>query len=334
MNVKDFLSKPVKSVFSLGQALTNACDMNCFHCYSRPYKNSVVGKKECGLILRAFPHTKEINFGTGETYLNEDFLEIFKFYRQKDIRLALTTNGNTLAKMSDSEIKTLLSEVDVSLDFPTAEMHDKWRAKGSFEVAMSGIERAKNLGLKTSIALAITKVNYSYLPEFLKIIDKYGVILRLNIYKPVHERSLALSYDEFWSTIKLIADNFCVLGISEPIISLILEKAVRSFPCGHSLRIHTDLSISGCVYLSNKLIETNDFRKLSKKIPKFCKNCKVVKVCRGGCLSRRILQSDASSPDPYCPLFFGKKIPKIKMKMGSPISLIHLNYLCTFLLSK
>ena len=298
MEIQDFLTYPNRSVVSVGQALTNACDMYCPHCYSRSYSNAKVGIKECELILKAFPNIKEINFGTGETYLNSDFLDIFRFYHKKGIRLALTTNGNTLNKMSDKEIATFLSDIDFSLDFPRSYLHDKWRGvPGAFANVIKGIQKSKKLGLNTSIALALTNRNYRYLPEFSEILDRYDTYLRINIYKPVHNQYLALSYEEFWESVKLMAKHFGLMGVSEPIFALIADKTGEGSPCGHSLRIHTDLSIGGCVYISNQLVETKKFIKMTKHIPRFCRKCKVVKYCKGGCASRRILQSDVDKPD-------------------------------------
>lgn len=334
MRVHDFMARPMDQIKSAGQALTNACDMNCPQCYSRPYVNNPVSIDDCELVLRAFPGIREINFGTGETYLNSKFLDIFRFYSAKGIRLALTTNGNTLKKMKDSEIATFLQDVDVSLDFPQEELHDRWRIPGAFKNAIVGIERCKNLNINVSIAMALTNKNYRYLPEFSEIINRYSIVLRINVYKPVHDQSLALSYDEFWEAIRLIADNFGVMGSSEPLLSLIWDNPVRGSPCGTSIRIHTDLSISGCVYLSNNKVETSEFFKLSKKIPDKCGECRILEKCRGGCLSRRILQVGISNPDFYCPIARGKEIPKIKLTRSPLRDLIHLNYLCTILLSR
>lgn len=334
MEVKDFLGKPDKSIISVGQALTNDCDMNCPHCYSRKYSREKVGIKECELVLRAFPSIKEINFGTGETYLNSDFVNIFRFYKEKGICLALTTNGNTLMAMTDEEIAAYLSDVDISLDFPRPELHNAWRNHKAFENAILGVERAKSAGVNMSIALALTNKNYRYLPEFARILDKYDIFLRINIYKPIHSNEFSLSYEQFWEAIKLMADNFGMMGSSEPILALVLDDNIRGSPCGHSLRIHTDLSVSGCVYLSNEAIETKEFIKLSKKIPDFCKECSVVKRCRGGCLSRRILQCSAFSPDVYCPMANNKEVPEIKFRRSRAQNLVHLNYLCTTLLSR
>lgn len=334
MKVQDCFKEPVYSVSSIGQALTNRCGMNCPHCYSRPYTKDIVSIEDCSLVLRAFPNVKEINFGTGETYLNQKFLEIFNLYKQKGIRLALTTNGNTLNAMTDKEITSFLSDVDVSLDFPNAVLHDSWRVKGAFVNAISGIERCKKLGVKVSIALALTNKNYRHLLGFTRILDEYGVVLRINIYKPVHDVSLELSYDQFWEAIWLMSENFSVVGNSEPLLSLFLNNSQAGSPCSHSFRIHTDLSVSGCVYLSNELIETKEFIELSKKIPTACSGCKVVEICRGGCLSRRILQSSYFNPDVYCPLVRGKRMPDIKFRQGPQEDLVHLNYLCTILLSR
>lgn len=334
MKVQDYINKPITSVLSLGQALTNECDMNCAHCYSRPYSKGKVGIADCANVLAAFPNVKEINFGTGETYLNPDFLKIFDFYSKKGIKLALTTNGSTLKRMSDADIVKYLSDVDISLDFPSAELHDAWRIKGAFNNAISGIERCKELGVNTSVALALTNKNYRYLPQFAELLEKYRVILRINIYKPVHDASLALSYEQFWEAVKLMADNFEMIGNSEPILSLLWENGRNGSPCSHSLRIHTDLSISGCVYLSNKVIDTEEFLKISDTVPEVCRQCKVKEKCRGGCMSRRILLSGIGNPDAYCPLVRGRKVPEITFQKSTPKDLVHLNYLCTILLSR
>lgn len=334
MRVQDYLKKPMRSVSSLGQALTNNCDMNCPHCYSRQYVKTMVSIEQCKMVLAAFPNVKEINFGTGETHLNHDFLKIFSFYREKGIRLALTTNGNTLLKMTDEEITSFLSEIDISLDFPKQKLHDLWRANGAFKNAIAGIERAKRLNLNVSIALALTNKNYRYLPGFAKLLDKYDIILRINIYKPINKNPFQLSYEEFWEAMALIADNFGVAGNSEPILSLVLPEFTTRYPCSHSFRIHTDLTISGCVYLSNERIKTSKFLKLSKRVPDFCLKCKVLNLCRGGCLSRRILQVGPANPDFYCPIAKGRKVPKLKFKKSRVENLMHLNYLCTILLSR
>lgn len=339
MNIVEIDSCPLEHVFSIGQALTSACDMNCPHCYSRKMVKKSATVADCQLVCKAFPNLKEINFGTGETYLNENFLDIFDFYYKQGIKMAMTTNGNTLKFISDDEIKRYISDVDISLDFPNREMHDAWRIDGSFDHSINMIGRLKELGINLSIALALTNKNYIYLPEFLEILKKYKILLRINIYKPVQNYSLVLNYDQFWTAMKLIADNFGIVGISEPILSIFYEapngNGKCGSQCGHSLRVHADLSVSGCVFISSDMLKLEDFINFKATVPIFCQNCKYMNRCRGGCLGRRILQGGHDRPDYYCPFFNGKKLPDIKF-VSSPdanVNLVHLNYLCTMVLS-
>jgi len=76
------------------------------------------------------------------------------------------------------------------------------------------------------------------------------------------------------------------------------------------------------------------FTKATISFPKECAKCKFVNSCRGGCVSRRILNKSAYKPDEFCPIVRGFKVPDINFKLATnPKDLIHASYLCTIVLS-
>ena len=326
------------AVKSLGIGLTNRCNLSCPHCYSRNLKMADMSISDIKGILNCFPNLQKINFGTGESILCPNFLEAMSFLEKNKIKMALTTNGLTVKHLDDKQIKNF-KDVDVSLDFPTAKAHDGWRGiKGTFENAIKAIEKCCKAGVDTSIAVALMNINYKCLPGFRSILDRFGISLRINIYKPVYTDEFELSYGQFWQSIRLLAENFKIVRVSEPILSVVTDITSKGYPCGDSLRIHPDLYATACVYLNPRKAEIKKFDLCKAKPPQFCekRRCPFLNKCQGGCLGRRILQNQngANDPDKYCPFVNNREVPNIHFeKSTSKTEFIHANYLCTIIVS-
>ncbi len=163
----------------MGIGITNKCNLNCPHCYSRPLPKLDLDPGEFLSIINSYPNLKHVNFGTGESILNPDFLKIIAICRKQGIKMALTTNGLTIKKMEDKHL-AWFQDIDFFLDFPSAKLHDNWRCiPGLFKETIEGIERCQKLNINTSIACCLMNINYKYLPGFRRILDKYNVFLRL-----------------------------------------------------------------------------------------------------------------------------------------------------------
>ena len=145
-------------------------------------------------------------------------------------------------------------------------------------------------------------------------------------------RSRIPAYEEFWEAMRLLAKHFKLVSSSEPILSAVVKNSVEGSPCGDcSVRIHPDKSISPCVYLQGRKISLEDFQRMKRKIPAFCKNCNFLQLCQGGCLSRRILNDATNKPDVFCPLYRKESFPKIKFRKADHKEFIHSSYLCTLI---
>ena len=155
--------------------------------------------------------------------------------------------------------------------------------------------------------------------------------MRLNIYKPVNSKEFVLNYHEFWDAIKILSDHFKLISSSEPMLSIVTNIPQNGSPCGGSLRMHPNKTLTGCVYLEGEKISVASFNKTKKIIPNFCQKCDYVKWCQGGCLSRRILNNRIDTPDQYCPIFKEGKIPDIDFRIEHSKDYIHSGYLCTII---
>ena len=330
-------------MYSVGIGITDECNYNCKHCYSRPRSDKFTRlnfnslKKLCESIK-----INSINFGTGESILHPDFKKMIKYIHKRGIKMSLTTNGLSINKLSDDKVK-LFNDIDFSLDFPSKKDHDAFRRAGAFDNVINGIKKCKRLGVECSIVLVIMNSNYKEIPNMLSIAKELGVNLRLNVYKPKYNKNLKLTYHQFWTAIKSLFDNSKIISCSEPVINALIKHECNDggSPCGkHSLRIKPDGGIIPCVYwnkndfvikdLITKQLEfnkSNEFRK-ARIIPSECKDCELVEYCKGGCSARR-LYNNINKKDEYC--FIDKKWPKLNVEWATPKDLVHSGYLCTII---
>lgn len=320
------------SVVTIGIGLTNLCNLNCDHCYSRKMAEKSFSLEDAKKTLSAFPFLRSVNFGTGESILNNQFEEIINLFYSKNIKLAITSNGLSINKMKE-ETLIKFDDVDISIDFPIKELHDKWRKKeGLFDNAIKAIERCKKFNINVSIVSVLMSNNHDFFQQFKPLLDKYDVNLRINLYKAVNKDEFTPSYEQFWGAITTMSENFEIVSCSEPILSLFWNEMSGGSRCGNSMRIHPDGNISSCVYVRNN----EDYEKFNndkKTPPEFCKGCKVVRTCVGGCYGRRVTENRQNMPDMFCPFFNKKKLPIIRFnKYKEEKELIHSNYLCTIVL--
>jgi MoaA/NifB/PqqE/SkfB family radical SAM enzyme len=99
--------------------------------------------KEALASLKDFLGPYTIQFAGGEPFLKKGFLDLLKFCREQSIEFGLITNG--FAFINPKVISTLVASrplnVDVSVDGPTPEIHDRLRGvPGSLAAITRGID--------------------------------------------------------------------------------------------------------------------------------------------------------------------------------------------------
>nr|WP_092074061.1 radical SAM protein [Dendrosporobacter quercicolus]NSL47783.1 radical SAM protein [Dendrosporobacter quercicolus DSM 1736]SDM76478.1 radical SAM additional 4Fe4S-binding SPASM domain-containing protein [Dendrosporobacter quercicolus] len=336
--------------FSIGIGITNKCNYNCSHCYSREDQTFELKYEDVEKLCKNLDITA-INFGTGESGLHSEFDKITDYVYKKGIKMALTTNGYTVALLDDKQLKRF-NDIDFSLDFAQKDNHDQFRGLGAANLVETGIERCKRLGVEASFACAMMKENYNVMDKMAEKARGIGVNLRVNVYKPVHTLKHLLTYDEFWEGVKRLFSNSKIVSCSEPIVNALIRNKTLDggSRCGKkSLRIRPDGGIVPCVYWNKSMSSIDELvankKKFSyeaflqyieevteetKAVPEECADCDVLDICQGGCAARR-LYNDMNKPDLYCFRLYGKQPPNIDFEWGESKDLVHSDYLCTII---
>jgi heme b synthase len=199
--------------------VTRTCNLACAHCRASAQNYQYEGelsKHEClRLIDEIVQVGKPILILTGgEPLMRPDIFEIGKYAVGKGLRVVMGTNGTLISREIAAKLKEVpISRIAVSLDFPAAELQDKFRGQiGSFEAALSGIKNCLESGIEIQINCTVTQLNVSHLEELLNLTLKIGAVafhpfLLVPTGRGKGLNSVELSPEQYESTLNWIYDK-------------------------------------------------------------------------------------------------------------------------------
>ncbi|MDO5044390.1 MAG: radical SAM protein [Coriobacteriia bacterium] len=162
----------IKAPRIIAWELTRSCNLSCAHCRAASEFGFYPGELSTDEIKATIDTITTITnpiliLTGGEPLLRPDIWEIIDYSKEKGASPVVATNGTLL---SEEVAKNLAAHkvprISVSIDFPTAELHDEFRGKqGAFEETIEGIKRAKAHGVGVQINTTVTKLNYHLLEE-------------------------------------------------------------------------------------------------------------------------------------------------------------------------
>lgn len=89
----------------------------------------------------------QVNFGGGEPFLRDDFLDILSYAHSRGITTCVSTNGTVLSEpLVDELLRMGPVYLQVSLDGACAETNDVIRGKGTFARVLAAIELLSTRG--------------------------------------------------------------------------------------------------------------------------------------------------------------------------------------------
>jgi len=321
-------TNPAASGFSIGLGLTNDCNLSCAHCYRDTDRIDRLTLDDVRRICDCVP-VRSVNLGTGENGLHPDFRPILRYLRDRGITIALTSNGFSAAALNDEELGWL-TDVEFSLDFATEVEQDSWRGSGNWRLIFEQTARAQRAGVAVTFIAVMMRTNYDKLAALASLAAKHGANFRVNVYQAVKTDAFSLNYDQFWTGFQALLESCPLAVCSEPIVRAILGLDAPTTGCGRTtIRVTPKGEVLPCVYWKKRelglaelersgpaIIDTAAFRELNS-IPLFCRYCRFVEVCRGGCPSRRLLRGGLDMPDELCPFVYGKPLPNCASRPGS-----------------
>ena len=160
---------------------TRQCNLKCVHCYASATNERTsqeMGTEAGKRLIRDIAEFKApvLLFSGGEPLIRHDLFELAEYARGFGLRVALSTNGTLLTHEAAQKIKSLgFAEAGISLD-GVGKNNDRFRGKdGAFEAALRGIRNCKAAGVRVSLRLTITQLNYQEIPAIFKLVEDEGV---------------------------------------------------------------------------------------------------------------------------------------------------------------
>ena len=203
--------------FALGIGLTNECNLACDFCYRDPTRTDRLTLDQVRSILERI-QVRSINLGTGENGMHPEFKTILGYLRKLAIKLTITSNGHSVAILSDSELRAF-HDIEFSLDYPNEQEQDVQRGSGNWSLVHEQAARCVRLGVPVTIVAVMMRSNHLRLAEIARVARRFGAPLRINVYQAVRSDLYALTYEEYWAGFMKLFTEADALAIGEPLAS-------------------------------------------------------------------------------------------------------------------
>lgn len=164
---------------------TQACDLSCVHCRAcaqparSPLELSTVEARSLIDEVAALEAPVFVLTG-GDPLKRPDVFELAEYATTKGVRISLTPSATPLlTREAIGELKKRgLARLAISLDGPTAEIHDKFRrVPGSFTWTLDAVRWAHEVDLPVQINTTITRHNLMYLDAMIELMHKLKIVL-------------------------------------------------------------------------------------------------------------------------------------------------------------
>ena len=177
----DFNDRPFLVIWEA----TQACDLACVHCRAcaQPSRSSLeLNTSEARRLIDeiADMHVPVFVLTGGDPLKRPDIFDLVEYAASKGVRTSLTPSATPL--LTRAAIAGLqrrgLARLAISLDGPTARIHDAFRrVPGSYDWTLNAVRWARQTGLPAQINTTITRHNLQYLDEMIELLEQLDIVL-------------------------------------------------------------------------------------------------------------------------------------------------------------
>ena len=95
--------------------------------------------------------------------MRQDLFAIAEYAAGRQLRVVMGSNGTLITEETAARLKEIpMSRMAVSLDFPSAELQDKFRGRaGAYDAAIAGINNARRAGIEVQVNCTLNQIEYS-----------------------------------------------------------------------------------------------------------------------------------------------------------------------------
>jgi radical SAM protein with 4Fe4S-binding SPASM domain len=327
---------------------TLACNLRCKHCLvsaGQALKEELTTEEIKRLVDEAIElGTRRFYITGGEPFIKDGIFELIRYItKEKNRELIILTNATLFDDKKIASLKRLKNPkviIQVSLEGPNAEIHDKLRGKGSFDKAVEGIKRLIDIGIIPIVSTAINRFNEKHVAETSKFLSRLGVREHNILWMHTKGRG-ASNVNELFVPAeritrimrelrKLYKENEIIVDNEESLKVRARAKRGRKNDlcnnCYEKICVNSDGHVYPCaslngdrqfdagsirekslkdIWLNSKVMAW--FRENSVQKKAGCSSCYLKFICGGGCTSHSYYASEVDTgkgsikaQDPYC----------------------------------
>lgn len=162
---------------------TLACNLRCKHCLvsaGKKLDRELTTEEIKKLVDDAIElGVKRFYITGGEPFIKDDIFEVIKYItKEKAKELIVLTNATLFDDKKIAALDKLKSPrliLQVSLEGPDAEIHDRLRGAGTFNKTVDGIKRLVSIGIIPIVSTAVSKYNEDKIKATSEFISTLGV---------------------------------------------------------------------------------------------------------------------------------------------------------------
>lgn len=314
------------------------CNLECAHCYCNASPRAPQGlpTEDVLRIVRQCAEAGVIYFDVtgGEPLIRKDCDTIIREIRRLGMIPSLHSNATLITPARARQLADAgVSEVQISLDAATAELHDELRGhKGAFERALRGIQNLKDVNVPVSVSVCLSRRNAHQILDIVDLFkNKLKVPFHLDRVIPAgrtlgHEQPLSLPNHEYYALMRKVfgpgstltkkacdtANSASRKGFIEPSCGvgsslMFIKNDGRAALCPTLTEAESPAFKQADLAQMSVLEAWNTHPTFVSQRGMQCENisiCPSGKECRGGCRSNAyLLHGSLDSPDEmYCNL--------------------------------
>ena len=334
MTLIEQFERGLQAPICLTWELTYACNLSCVHCLSSSGRRDPreLTTAQCEAVIDELQAMQVfyVNIGGGEPTVRPDFWHLLEYAVAHQVGVKFSTNGVRITPDRAAFLAgTDYVDVQISLDGATAEVNDRVRGEGSYEIAMRALRHLSAAGFRDAkLSVVVTRENVGQLDQFKAIADGHGATLRLTRLRPSGRGAdvwdelhpTADQQRELYQWLLRAGDNvltgdsfFHLSGYGERLAGLNLCGAGRVVclidPVGEvyacPFAIHDQFragSVLGAGGFAGVWRDSDLFRELREPHSGgACASCGSYDACRGGCMAAKFFTGlPLDGPDPEC----------------------------------
>lgn len=286
----------------------------------------------------------QINFGGGEPFLREDFLDILGYCHAKGITTCVSTNGTVLDEPLVRKLKTMRSlYLQVSLDGATAGTNDAIRGKGTFDRIVHALKLLVAHDFRNaSTNTVVTGINFREIRQIYELGKQYGLKTRLSRFRPSGNakrswRDYRLRHDQL-AELSAFLNSHRDVATGDSFFSIVPQerRELGLNMCGAArmtCSVLPDGSVYPCAFLQDSPFRAGNvmeeslgsmwhhaaiFKMLRTARIESCERCVRFETCHGGCPAvAYYLSRSLNQPDPECMTSFQPYLSILKSNYGA-----------------